>query len=249
MKNNSETGHAKNAANFEKLVAICLSFGEKYNPSIEAIQVATLQILQQNALKRISDINVTKPLSINAIAARKQEFDMLDKLLTRVNNSFIAVADSKKSMDTARGFIRKLQGQRSSPKKTEEEKQEAIKNGKEIVEHSSSQTSFDSRLNNFDKYIQFLASRPKYKPNEEELKIEALTALHASLKAKNMEVITHEASLKNFRVLRNEILYKDKEGLYDVTLKIKAYIKSIYGAQSPQFKQLSSLAFTKPHIF
>ena len=50
MKNNSETGHAKNVANLEKLVAICLSFGEKYNPSIEAIQAATLQILLQRCL-------------------------------------------------------------------------------------------------------------------------------------------------------------------------------------------------------
>ena len=58
-----------------------------------------------------------------------------------------------------------------------------------------------------------------------------------------MEVITHEASLKTFRISRNEILYKEKDGLYTVTTKIKAYIKSIYGAQSPQFKQLSSLAF------
>ena len=146
MKNNSETGHAKNVANLEKLVAICLSFGEKYNPSIEAIQAATLQILLQSAQKSISDINSTLPLSINAIAARKQAFDILDKLLTRVNNSFIAVVDSKKSIDTARGFIRKLHGQRSKRKKTEEEKLEAAKNGKEIVEHSSSQTSYDSRL-------------------------------------------------------------------------------------------------------
>ncbi len=42
MKNNNETGHTKKVANFEKLVAISLSFCEKYNPSAEAIQTTNM---------------------------------------------------------------------------------------------------------------------------------------------------------------------------------------------------------------
>jgi hypothetical protein len=38
----TEKGHAKNVANFSKLIAVCKGFGTKYNPSKTAIKVANL---------------------------------------------------------------------------------------------------------------------------------------------------------------------------------------------------------------
>jgi len=245
MKNNQETGHAKNVVNLEKLVTICYSFGEQYKPSVEAIKLSVMQILLQNAKKCLDDINVAIPQNTNAIAARKQSFDLLDKLVTRINSSFMAVVDSEQSIDTSRAYVRKLHGQRSTPKKTEEEKQEAAKNGTVITEHSSTQMSFDSRIENFDKYIKFLESIPTYNPNEEELKIASLKIYLDDLKAKNLAVVTSEAALKAARISRNEILYKDKEGLFVIAKKVKSYVKSIYGAQSSQLKQLNNLVFSK----
>ena len=40
-------------------------------------------------------------------------------------------------------------------------------------------------------------------------------------------------------------MYKDNVGLVDVATDVKTYIKSVYGATSPQFKSVSSLKFTK----
>jgi len=105
--------------------------------------------------------------------------------------------------------------------------------------------SYDSRIDNLDKLIKLFSSVAAYAPNEAELKIAALTALYTDLKAKNMAVVNAETPLSNARIARNTTMYKDDIGLVDVANDVKTYIKSVFGATSPQYKQVSSLKFTK----
>jgi hypothetical protein len=42
---------------------------------------------------------------------------------------------------------------------------------------------------------------------------------------------------------RNSILYASVSGLVDVALDVKKYVKSVYGASSPQYKQVSKIEF------
>ena len=77
----------------------------------------------------------------------------------------------------------------------------------------------------------------------------ALTTYYNDLKAKNAAVIAASAPLSNARITRNDIMYKDTTGLCDIAIDVKSYIKSLYGASSPQYKQISSLKFTKVRWF
>lgn len=43
MPSTSETGHAKNVANFQDLISFCTGYGATYNPSKAALSVANLQ--------------------------------------------------------------------------------------------------------------------------------------------------------------------------------------------------------------
>ena len=88
-----------------------------------------------------------------------------------------------------------------------------------------------------------LESISLYKPNEEDLKVTSLTALYNDLKSKNNAVVNALVPLNNARISRNEILYKENTGLVDIACDAKTYIKSIFGATSPQFKQISKLQF------
>jgi len=105
--------------------------------------------------------------------------------------------------------------------------------------------SFDKRLDNFDKLIRFLTSVPQYLPNEADLKLATLTTHYNLLKTKNSAVLALEPALTNARVLRNKLLYNEITGLVDVAMNVKTYIKSVYGASSPQFKKISAIKFTK----
>jgi hypothetical protein len=42
MASTSETGHAKNVANFEDLISFCNGYGVSYNPSKAILQIGNL---------------------------------------------------------------------------------------------------------------------------------------------------------------------------------------------------------------
>jgi len=43
MASTSETGHAKNVANFEVLISFCSGYGASYSPSKNALKIPQLQ--------------------------------------------------------------------------------------------------------------------------------------------------------------------------------------------------------------
>ena len=248
MASTSELGNNRNAINFDTLIINCTSFGTAYNPSKASLKITALQAQSTLAKNSITAINSLTPAYKNAVSARVSAFKTFDKLITRVNNALKASDTSQQVDESAQTIIRKLQGRRATPKKTEEQKKVASEAGVEIVEISTSQMSYDSRLDNLDKLIKLLASVPQYAPNEADLKVTALTALYNDLKAKNLAVINTEVPINNARIARNDIMYKENVGLVDIALDIKTYIKSVYGATSPQFKQISGLKFSKTVI-
>ena len=245
MASTTEQGHNRNAVNFDKLIINCTSYGATYNPSKAALKIAALQAQATAAKNSLATINTLTPAYKNAVSARVAAFKPLDKLITRANNALKASDTTKEVIDSAQTIVRKLQGRRATPKKTEEEKKVAADAGKEIIEISTSQMGYDSRLDNFDKLIKLLSSVAAYAPNEADLKITALTALYTDLKAKNLAVINAETPLSNARIARNTAMYKENIGLVDVATDVKTYIKSVFGATSAQYKQVSSLKFTK----
>jgi len=245
MASTSEQGHNHNAVNYDKLIINCTSYGVIYNPSKAALKIAAMQAQSTAAKNSLTTVSALTSAYKNAVTARVTAFKPLDKLITRANNALKSSDTTKEVMESAQTIVRKLQGRRATPKKTEEQKKVAADAGKEIVEISSSQMSYDSRIDNLDKLIKLFSSVAAYAPNEADLKIAALTAVHTDLKAKNMAVVNAETPLGNARIARNTTMYKDDIGLVDVANDVKTYIKSVFGATSPQYKQVSSLKFTK----
>jgi len=243
MTSKIETGHAKNVANFEQLVSFCAGYGTTYNPSKAAIKLTAMQTLSTNAKNALNAVNSALAALDNAVAARQVAFEPFSKFTTRVMNALKATDVAKQVEDNARSFVRKIQGSRATPKKTEIEKKTIEAEGKVVKEISSSQMSFDSRLDNFDKLIKLLAGIALYSPNETDLKVTALTTLYNDLKSKNNAVISALTTLSNARLTRNEIINNSNAGLVSVASDAKAYIKSLYGASSAQYKQISGLEF------
>ena len=243
MANNPETGHAKNVSNFESLFSFVKGYGEAYNPSRDAIKIPALEEILAKSKKSLADIDTFLPPYTNAVSARESAFEPLGKIITRVNNSIKATDTTENVDESVKTLVRKLQGTRATAKISEEEKQKLAAEGKEVNQISASQMGYDNRLENFYKLIMLLTSIPQYNPNEEDLKISTLTALYEDLKAKNSAVVETTTPLSNSRIARNEIMYAPTTGLVDVAFDTKVYIKSVFGASSPQYKQVSKLEF------
>ncbi|MBK8808781.1 MAG: hypothetical protein IPO21_19945 [Bacteroidales bacterium] len=243
MASTTDQGHNRNATNFEKLIINCTSYGAAYNPSKASLKLEALQNLLTAANGSITTMNTITADYKNAVSARVTAFKPIDKLITRVGNALKSSDTSQQVDDSVKTILRKLQGRRANPKKTEEEKLAAADAGKAIVEISTTQMSYDSRLDNLDKLIKHLISVPQYNPNEEELKTTSLTALYNDLKAKNLAIINAETALSNARIARNEVMYKEIHGLVVVAIDVKTYIKSVFGATSPQYKAIGGINF------
>ncbi len=252
-KHGYETGHAKNVANFEKMVDFCVGYGTTYNPSKTTIKLAALQTLLTNAKNALTATNTNLVAWSNAVAARELAFEPLSKLVTKIINAIKATDTSQQVIDNAKTFARKLQGRRAVAiiKNGNLPVSEPVPGAEILIEQgdekhiSASQMSFDNRLDNLDKLIKLLSSVTTYAPNEAELKVTALTTLLNDFKTKNSAVLTALVSVSNSRISRNDILYKENTGMVDVAFSVKSYVKSIFGAKSPQFKQISSLIFTR----
>jgi len=246
MASISETGHQINVVNFDEMNTYVVGYGTVYNPSKASIKLAALQALALSAKTAIGAVNSALPAYSNAVSAREVAFEPLSKLTTRIINALKATDTTTQVDESAQTLARKIQGARATAKKTEAEKTALATEGTVVTEISSSQMSYDSRLDSFDKLIKLLASVPLYAPNEADLKVTALTTYYNDLKAKNAAVVTATVPLSNARISRNDILYKTNTGVVDIAFDVKVYVKSVFGATSPQYKQISKLKFTKP---
>lgn len=245
MATNHESGHAKNVANIEKLISFCKGYGESYNPSNTDIGIEALTSAKTAAQTAQNNVNTIKATIEQAIAARKKVFNPFPKFITRLSNAVKASKPSEQIVNNVNTLVRKLQGRRASAKLTEKELKSLSADGKEVKQISASQLSLDSRIENFSKLITLLTTVAEYKPNEEELQIAALNTKLEDLKSKNTAVVDAETQLSNALIIRNQILYNPDNGLMERALTAKQYIKSVFGASSPQYKQISSLEFKK----
>lgn len=253
MASNSETGNAKNVANFGTLTSFCAGYGADYNPVKASIQLPALTALKPIAENAIKAVTINNTTFMNSTNVRQIIFDPLKPLATRIVSAFASTDASKEAIDDAKTINRKIQGSRKGGSTTAPAPTPPITppaptditppNDNQI---SVSQQSYDSIVENFFKLIEMIKSEPTYMPNEADLKVAALEALQADMLAKNKAVVDAATDLSNSRIARNKILYADKTGLYDIAMEVKIYIKSVYGATSPQYKQVSGIKFTKP---
>jgi hypothetical protein len=245
MSSQIETGHAKNVANFSNLCSICTGYGTAYNPAKPSLSLSALNTKQLESQQTLTVVHSAFSAHKNAVAERELAFKPFSKFVTRIMNALRASESTSEIDAKAESFALKLQGKRASAKLTEEERQALAQDGNEHKEISSSQMSFDSRIDNFGKLVTFLETVPKYNPNEADLKIDALKNYLQDLKDKNAAVIEAHTALSNARILRNETLYKEDTGLVEIASDVKTYVKSLFGAGAPQYRQISGIKFQR----
>ena len=248
MASSTETGHAKNVANFEDLISFCSGYGASYNPTKAAIKLPALITLQTDAKKSLDDVNSALPPWQNAVNEREIVFTPLSKLVTRIINALDASDVSKQVVEDAKAIARKLQGRRASAKQPTVPDNPATPEDESSKSISASQMSFDSRIENMDKLIQLLTAQPAYTPNEAELTVAGLTTVYGDMKTTNTKAIDAYTPLSNARIDRNKILYDATTGLVKLAGDVKAYVKSVFGGTSAQYKQVSKLKFTTPKL-
>ena len=207
------------------------------------MQIWNLSTLHNNAESSIAGVTTAKNAFTVATNQRQTAFDPLKKFCTRIVNALDATDATDKLVKDAKTINNKIQGKRAATKATKP--QAASSEAAEDKTISVSQQSYDALIDNFGKLIDLVGTEPSYAPNETELQISTLQSNLGNLKATNTAVINSYTNYSNSRITRNSILYGQTSGLVDVALEVKKYVKSVFGATSPQFKQVSKLEFKK----
>jgi hypothetical protein len=158
MSASIETGHAKNVANLEELISIISAQGTSYNPVKASIKLTALQTLSTSSKSAVTAYNTAEATLKFAIANRQNAFEPLRRLMCRVYYSLESTDSSYEIDGTVKSLYRKIQGRRKTPYKTEAELKAAEAAGEKIVEHSSSQMGYDTRLDNIEKFIKLTRS-------------------------------------------------------------------------------------------
>ncbi len=243
MANNKETGHAKNLANFEREVLLALEAKKNYNPFKSILFTDELQAKLQRCKAANDALKAAEPLFIKAQKDRKDLYGKLQSTMLRFT-AIIKIIDTTESMkESLHSIINKIKGRRVSNRIKDTE----MKEGEEKVNQiSAAQTGFDNRLENFDKFIQRLATIQSYKPNEREHSIEGLLELKQQILQANNNVSQTYAALTNARIARNQEFYAPTDGLVTIGNEVKAYMLSVYGRNSQNYKQFAAIKFTKP---
>jgi hypothetical protein len=244
MASTTETGHAKNVATFEDLISFCTGYGAAYNPSKASLKLPALSGVLGNAQSAMQLLKVAKTANDNATNERELAFEPMKKLSTKIVNALAATDATEQTVDDAKTVNLKIQGKRAKAVKAPVAKvgEAAVPAPKTA---STSQQSFDKMIDHFSQLIATLTAEANYTPNESDLQVATLNAMITDLKTKNTVAINTATDLSNARINRDKILYSDKTGLCDIAADAKQYVKSVFGATSPQYKQVSALECIK----
>ncbi len=240
MASVSETGHAKNVANLQDLISFVTGYGATYNPTKNALKLPQLTALATTSQTSLADVVTKNTAFNNKVNERVVAFSNLKSLSTRLINALQTTDATTEKIADAKGFNKKLQGIRAKAVTTPPDP-----NAPAPATISTSQQSYDQQIQHLAGIISVLQSETTYAPNENDLKIVTLTAKQADLTAKNNAVATAYTNISNSRISRDTTLYGTDTGLLDIATEVKKYVKSVYGATSPQFAQVKGIVFTK----
>jgi hypothetical protein len=237
MPSTSEVGHAKNVANLQKLTEQVTTY-TLYNPPVENLKIPNLQTLYTTANTKLTELEDKRNANKNAITLRQTTFENLKSTSTRIINLLNILGLPQGTLDQAKSLNRLIQGGQKKTTPTPEEGKETPKTA------STSRQSFTQQADNFGILLQLLATIPTYTPNEDDLKLTNLTTYQAALMTTTQAVDQTEAQLNAKLIERDQILYADQTGLYTIAQNVKKYVKSLYGATSPEYTTISNIQFT-----
>jgi len=221
MASTSETGHAKNVANFQDLIEFVTGYGSSYNPSKENLKLPQLIIQKTSAETTLADVITKNTEYNNKVNERVSAFSGLKSLSTRLINALQTTDATKQTIDDAKNYNRKLQGKKAISTQIPPDTNTPAPNT-----ISTSQQSYDQLIQHLAGLKSVLENESSYTPNETDLQIASLDRKISDLTSKNTAVSTAYANLSNSRISRNKVLYTDPTSIVETTNEVKKYIRS-----------------------
>lgn len=244
-----ETGHAKNMANLLKYNQFLATLGTAYNPSISTITSAALTTLQTTAKTNLDAVKLAEDTWKNTTNKREIGFGSLDKFAVQLLGNLKSTNAPQQTVDDFLFLVNKMRGSSTKADAGKIVLQPVIiaePNPEDVpITKSTSQQSFDQKIEHFTKMILILQNVPTYTPNETQTQVATLQTQLTTLNTLNSNATNATALLKSARINRNTLFYTANTGMLDLIKKSKNYIQGAFGQQSQQYKTAISYKFVR----
>jgi hypothetical protein len=224
------------------LIEVVKVFGERYAPPNARLTLPALQQLADAANEGIAQVDRLMPDAIMAVGRRHEAFARLPSLSTRIGG-LARVCDIKPAaLAQIEELVRKIHGKRHHRVKPADRDGE----GHIPAAHqtfAASHRTFTDQIEHLTCLIELVEDQPGYLPSVADLTPPALRLYAGELASLNRMAFTAESALATARRERNEILYAPVTGMIDTALAVKEYVKGVFGAASPEFKEVNHIHF------
>jgi hypothetical protein len=163
----------------------------------------------------------------------------VEKLVTRTLNYFESTKASKEIKKDAKGLADRFRGFGVGV--------DTLPDGTpDPADVSTSHQGYVQKADTFKQLRDLYQSEPLYAPNENDIRVAALTTLYDAMKAANDNIGIILAPVETARITRDKALYDDETGMIDVSASCKDYVQGLFGASSPEAKLVRGIKFTRP---
>lgn len=230
-----ESSITQNVTNGEGFVDVLETYGPAWNPILEVHSVAGLTLRNAAARDLLNDVRTERQDNSSSVASRREQFDILPGLFTRMFNQLEACGASKGIIKNAKHVLDLSRGDRMGTPKPD---------AKTISVSHASDSEMVDHLSNF---IAVLKNCPQYDSNQPELKIPALETYRDSLLNENSGASKSKASLETTMNGRNKFFNDKNTGYVDTFQAAKRAAKAIFGGNSVEYHQLAKFRFRRIH--
>lgn len=235
--------HVKNLQNFDKVIAVCTGLGGNYNPGNQNLSVQELTTLLNNARAAYESMKEARSGYKDATNNREVKFEGIDKLAARILSELKSSNVKEQTVADAREMTRKLAGRRASRDPVSTEPPAATEPPKK---RRAKGLDYASMADNFGILVMTVSEQPNYRPNREDLKVEALQEKLEQLRLANANVATTRAQWMNASWSLNDMLYTNPGSVYDTVRGVKLQMKAIFGHRSEPRQAVTKIQISKP---
>lgn len=250
MAKQYESGHPKILESLGKLIAIDETLDQtRLNPPA-GLKLAELKAKRDAATGLQTDVGNSRADWRTVALDRAVDIDKFDSTAAEAVALFEGRGASKESVEDARGYVRKLRGQKAGGAA----KPATDENGNPILDEtekgiSAAQTSAAAKVSTMYELIDFLEAQPKYaEVNKPGFTAAELRAFVDATQTKHDASLASVAKLSNDRRERNKAFYLDADCICELARQFKALVGGAYGFKSPEYKAVNAIPFRKPKL-
>ena len=208
----------------------------RWNPSNEALKIANLEALLEAGYPVVDDVWAKFAPFEMKINRQQAAFDKIEPRVRAARRYLKSSGATEAEIADVNTVINDLLGEGTASKPPADPDNPAADIEKS---NSVSQMSYDSRLGNLVRLRELFANIAAYKPNEDDIKLDAFDALidecRAAIEARNAAFVP----LFNAWNLRDAKLYDDADSILETFRDAKEYYKSLYAPDTPQYRAIT----------